>query len=208
MWDGARRIAVDMSPDRQDAADVTGLLQAWRSGDSQAGDRLLERIYQELKRIAASQLRRERSGHTLQTTALVHEAFLRLVDQRGIDWRDRTHFFGLAAGMMRRVLVDHFRARQALKRTPPDGPSAESLSQAERALEILDLDRALTALAASHPRQARVVEMRYFADLDIEEVALCLEVSTPTVKRDWQFARAWLNAELRDHRSRQPATLP
>ncbi len=208
MWDGARRIAVDMSPDRRDATDVTGLLQAWRSGDSQAGDRLLERIYQELKRIAASQLRRERSGHTLQTTALVHEAFLRLVDQRGIDWRDRTHFFGLAAGMMRRVLVDHFRARQALKRAPPDGPPAESLSEAERALEILDLDRALTALAASYPRQARVVEMRYFADLDIEEVALCLEVSTPTVKRDWRFARAWLNAELHDHRSRPPATPP
>jgi len=184
-----------------EAAEVTGLLQAWRTGDSQAGDRLLERIYQELKRIAASQLRRERSDHTLQTTALVHEAFLRLVDQRGVDWRDRTHFFGLAAGMMRRVLVDHYRARQALKRSAPDSPPTGPGFDATREAEVLDLDRALGALAESHPRQARVVEMRYFADLDVEEVALCLGISTPTVKRDWKFARAWLNAELRDPRA-------
>lgn len=194
-----------MDERRPESADVTGLLQAWRAGEAQAGDRLLERIYQELKRIAASQLRRERPDHTLQTTALVHEAFLRLIDQRGIDWRDRTHFFGLAAGMMRRVLVDHFRARQALKRTAPDEPPTEPGFDDSRELEILDLDRALTALAESHPRQARVVEMRYFADLDVEEVALCLDISTPTVKRDWQFARAWLNAELHDRRTRQPA---
>lgn len=195
-----------MSPDRQDAADVTGLLQAWRSGDVVAGDRLLERIYLELKRIAASQLRRERPDHTLQTTALVNEAFLRLVDQRGIDWRDRTHFFGLAASMMRRVLVDHVRARRARKRTAPDSPPEATDELAIRDVELLDLDRALSALAEQHPRQARVVEMRYFADLDVEEVALCLEISTPTVKRDWQFARAWLNAELHERRSRPRAT--
>jgi RNA polymerase sigma factor (TIGR02999 family) len=197
-----------MDERRPETADVTGLLQAWRAGEAQAGDRLLERIYHELKRIAASQLRRERSDHTLQTTALVHEAFLRLVDQRGIDWRDRAHFFGLAAGMMRRVLVDHFRARQALKRTAPDEPPPEPGFDDSRELEILDLDRALTALAESHPRQARVVEMRYFADLEVEEVALCLDISTPTVKRDWQFARAWLNAELHDRRTRTRATPP
>lgn len=197
-----------MDERRPETADVTGLLQAWRAGEAQAGDRLLERIYHELKRIAASQLRRERSDHTLQTTALVHEAFLRLVDQRGIDWRDRAHFFGLAAGMMRRVLVDHFRARQALKRTAPDEPPPEAGFDDSRELEILDLDRALTALAESHPRQARVVEMRYFADLEVEEVALCLDISTPTVKRDWQFARAWLNAELHDRRTRTRATPP
>lgn len=191
-----------------DAVDVTGLLQAWRSGDSAAGDRLLERIYQELKRIAGSQLRNERPDHTLQTTALVNEAFLRLVDQRGIDWRDRTHFFGLAASMMRRVLVDHVRARRARKRTAPEAPLDEIDVLTIRDVELLDLDRALSALAEQHPRQARVVEMRYFADLDVEEVALCLDISTPTVKRDWRFARAWLNAELHDHRSRPPATPP
>lgn len=186
---------------RSQAADVTALLQSWRSGDAAAGEALLARIYQELKRIAASQLRRERPDHTLQTTALVHEAFLRLVDQRSVDWRDRTHFFGLAASMMRRVLVDHARARAANKRSAPDAPPAQVGETAARDVELLDLDRALTSLAASHPRQARVVEMRYFADLDVEEVALCLDISTPTVKRDWKFARAWLNAELRDGRA-------
>jgi RNA polymerase sigma factor (TIGR02999 family) len=189
-----------MSPDPPDAADVTGLLQAWRSGDAAAGDRLLERIYHELKRIAASQLRHERPEHTLQTTALVNEAFLRLVDQKGIDWRDRTHFFGLAASMMRRVLVDHVRARRARKRTAPDVSPQALDALAIRDVELLDLDRALSALAERHPRQARVVEMRYFADLDVEEVALCLDISSPTVKRDWAFARAWLNAELRERR--------
>ena len=186
---------------RSQAADVTALLQSWRSGDTAAGEALLARIYQELKRIAASQLRRERPDHTLQTTALVHEAFLRLVDQRGVDWRDRTHFFGLAASMMRRVLVDHARARAASKRSAPDAPPQEVDETAARDVELLDLDRALSALTESHPRQARVVEMRYFADLDVEEVALCLDISTPTVKRDWKFARAWLNAELRDGRA-------
>ncbi len=186
---------------RSQAADVTALLQSWRSGDTAAGEALLARIYQELKRIAASQLRRERPDHTLQTTALVHEAFLRLVDQRGVDWRDRTHFFGLAASMMRRVLVDHARARAASKRSAPDVPPEQMGETAARDVELLDLDRALSALAESHPRQARVVEMRYFADLDVEEVALCLDISTPTVKRDWKFARAWLNAELRDGRA-------
>lgn len=185
---------------RPQTGDVTGLLQAWRSGDSASGDRLLATIYQELKRIAASQLRHERPDHTLQTTALVHEAFLRLVDQRGVDWRDRAHFFGLAAGMMRRVLVDHFRARRALKRSAPEAGAPVDVFALGREAEVLDLDRALTALAASHPRQARVVEMRYFADLDVEEVALCLEISAPTVKRDWKFARAWLNAELLERR--------
>jgi RNA polymerase sigma factor (TIGR02999 family) len=189
-----------MTREGEETPDVTGLLQAWRSGDAAAGELLLARIYQELKRIAASQLRRERPDHTLQTTALVHEAFLRLVDQRGVDWRDRTHFFGLAANMMRRVLVDHVRARHARKRTAPDASPAPADEVTIRDVELLDLDRALSALAESHPRQARVVEMRYFADLDVEEVALCLDVSTPTVKRDWQFARAWLNAELHDRR--------
>ena len=142
------------------------------------------------------QLRRERSDHTLQTTALVHEAFLRLIDQRGIDWRDRAHFFGLAAGMMRRVLVDHFRARQAVKRTPPDGPPPESDFDEERALEVLDLDRALTRFAEAFPRPAQVVEMRYFAGLELGDIATALAISLRTAERDWRFARAWLREAL------------
>jgi RNA polymerase sigma factor (TIGR02999 family) len=177
------------------ADEVTGLLRAWRAGEGDAGERLLATIYSELKRLAAAQLRGERGDHTLQATALVHEAFLRLVDQRGVDWRDRAHFFGLASTMMRRVLVDHARARSARKRSAPE---AEPLTLALDAIqvEVLDLDRALERLATRFPRQAKVVEMRWFADLEIEEIAHFLEVGPATVKRDWQFARAWLAAEL------------
>jgi RNA polymerase sigma-70 factor, ECF subfamily len=178
--------------------EVTGLLRAWRSGSAEAGEALLRSIYRELKRIASAQLRRERPDHTLQTTALVHEAFMRLVEQRSVDWRDRAHFFGLAATTMRRVLVDHARARHARKRSAPE--DAPTIALGERGgldlEQLLDLDRALTELAKAHPRPARVVEMRWFAELEVEEVALCLGVSTPTVKRDWQFARAWLNAAI------------
>lgn len=183
---------------RPDAAlEVTGLLRAWRGGDAQAGEDLLQRIYEELKRIAASQLRHERAGHTLQTTALVHEAYLRLIQQQKVDWRDRAHFFGLAATMMRRVLVDHARARSARKRTGDEGETPITLGPRNApAVELLDLDRSLTLFSESYPRQARVVEMRYFADLEIEEIASCLDTSPATVKRDWQFARAWLRVRL------------
>ncbi len=174
---------------------VTGLLRAWRAGEGDAGERLLATIYSELKRLAAAQLRGERGDHTLQATALVHEAFLRLVDQRGVDWRDRAHFFGLASTMMRRVLVDHARARSAQKRSAPEGETL-TLSLDAIHVEVLDLDRALERLAARFPRQAKVVEMRWFADLEIDEIAHFLEVGPATVKRDWQFARAWLATEL------------
>lgn len=177
-------------------SEVTVLLRAWRSGDPAAGERLLERIYAELKRLAASKLRREPAGITLETTALVHEAFLRLLDQRGVDWRDRAHFFGLAATMMRRVLIDHARARQASKRSRPEGETITLSTRHGADVELLDLDRSLSRLQSSYPRQAKVVEMRYFADLEIEEIAVCLDVSPATVKRDWQFARAWLSSEL------------
>ena len=183
--------------DAEDASsEVTVLLRAWRSGDPAAGERLLERIYAELKRLAASKLRGEAAGHTLQTTALVHEAFLRLLDQRGVDWRDRAHFFGLAATMMRRVLIDHARARQARKRSPPESDTITLSTRHGTDVELLDLDRSLSRLQSSYPRQAKVVEMRYFADLEIEEIAVCLDVSPATVKRDWQFARAWLSSGL------------
>jgi RNA polymerase sigma factor (TIGR02999 family) len=180
------------------ADDVTALLRAWRAGDAGARDRLLERVYADLKRIAAAQMRGERVGHTLEPTALVHESFLRLIGQAGVDWRDRAHFFGLAAAMMRRVLVDHARKKLARKRRadelPPTFPIA---TPAIAAVELLDLDRALDKLAQENERSARVVEMRYFAGLGVDEVAACLDISPATVGRDWEFARAWMSAELR-----------
>ena len=187
-----------MSPAGAASDDVTAWLRAWRAGDDGAGEALLQRVYGELKRIAAAQFRAERAGHTLQPTAVVHEAFVRLIGQQRVEWRDRAHFFGLAAAMMRRVLVDHARARATRKRgRQGEASSVVTLSQpgAPHA-ELLDLDRALADFARSYPRQARVVEMRYFADLEIEEIAACLDVSAATVKRDWQFARAWLRAAL------------
>lgn len=188
------------------AHEVTGLLRAWRGGDAAAGDELLQRIYSELKKIAASQLRRERAGHTLQSTDLVHEAYVRLLQQQGIDWRDRAHFFGLAATMMRRVLVDHARARNARKRARDDGEAPVTIqSRHGTETELLDLDRSLTLFAERYPRQTRVVEMRYFVDMEVEEIASCLDISPATVKRDWQFARAWLRAQLSPEAPKAPA---
>jgi len=197
-----------MSERSREGSEVTALLRAWRGGDAEAGEDLLRRIYDELKRLAASQLRGERSGHTLQATALVHEAYLRLLHQRGVDWRDRAHFFGLAATMMRRVLVDHARSRNAHKRSRPEDRPPTVTARGGPEVELVDLDRSLTALAAAHPRQAKVVEMRYFADLEIEEIATCLDISTATVKRDWQFARAWMASDLARAPADPPATAP
>ncbi len=181
----------------QAATEVTGLLRAWRGGDAVAGEELLQRIYAELKKIASSQLKGERAGHSLQSTDLVHEAYFRLLQQQGTDWRDRAHFFGLAATMMRRVLVDHARARNARKRVRDEGAAPVTIqSRRGTEVELLDLDRALTLFAERYPRQTRVVEMRYFVDMEIEEIASCLEISPATVKRDWQFARAWLRTRL------------
>ena len=186
-----------MSSRRGGPDEVTELLRAWRSGDEDADARLVERVYATLRNLAVAQLRGERPEHTLQPTALVHEAYLRLVGQREVDWRDRAHFFGLAAAMMRRVLVDHARRRLARKRRPDEVPPTLTIAGPERpAVELLDLDRALGRLAAESRRAAQVVEMRYFAGLEIEEVADCLGVSPATVKRDWDFARAWIGAEL------------
>jgi len=175
---------------------VTEILRAWRRGESGAEDRLLERIYGELKNIAAHYLGGERAGHTLEPTALVHEAYLRLLEQRGVDWRDRAHFFGLAATMMRRILVDHARTRGRRKRDPGEMEPLTLTVRAGPEAGILDLDRALSALAGPYPRPARIVEMRYFGDLDNDQIAECLGVSLATVKRDWQFARAWLRSRL------------
>ncbi|MBP7587729.1 MAG: sigma-70 family RNA polymerase sigma factor [Thermoanaerobaculia bacterium] len=188
-----------MSGDGERGADLTGLLQAWRRGNSGARDELLERVYAHLKRIAAAQLRGERAGHTLQPTALVHEAYLRLINQARVDWRDRAHFFGLVAATMRRVLIDHARRRGSRKRQHAEEvPGLAIAGSVAPEVDLLDLDRALERLAGESARAAQVVEMRYFAGLEIDEVAECLEISPATVKRDWEFARTWMRAELRE----------
>jgi RNA polymerase sigma factor (TIGR02999 family) len=159
-------------------------------------------VQSELRKIAAGYLRRERAGHTLQPTAMVNEAYLRLVPQRGLAWENRAHFFGIAARMMRRVLVDHARRRRAAKRGD-DAPAISLTNVAEPApavdqVDLLGLHDALTALARLDARQAELVEMRYFGGLTIDEIADCLDVSPATVKREWATARAWLRRRLQD----------
>lgn len=182
--------------------DVTQLLLAWSGGDRGAGDELLSAVYAELHKQAARAMRRESSDHTLQATALVHEAYLRLVDQRRVEWRNRAQFYGVAAQVMRRILVDHARARDAEKRG--GGVSAVSLGDADavaeqsssEAVDVLALHDALERLAALDPDQAKVVELRYFGGLSIEETAEAMSISPATVKREWSVARAWLKREL------------
>lgn len=179
--------------------EITRLLHAWRDGDTVAGDRLMTLVYDELHRLARRYMRRERRGHTLQTTAIINEAYLRLMGQ-SVDWRSRAQFFGLAAQFMRRILVDHARSRQAAKRRCV---ATVSLDEAwvyapERAPALIALDDALERLAELDPRKARVVELRYFGGLSAEETADVLAVSAVTVLRDWSFAKAWLRRELTD----------
>lgn len=181
-------------------ADVSALLEAWGQGDATASARLFDALYEELKRCAARQLRRERAGHMLQTTALVHEVYDKLLDQRA-DWKNRAHFMAFAATSMRRVLVDYARARAADKR----GGAWERLSidvaelvPDESARDVLDLHDAIDELAAFDPEQARLVELRFFGGYSIEETAAVLGTSATTVKREWDVARAWLHRRLRD----------
>ena len=179
--------------------DLTRLLVAWSHGEPGALDRLVPLVYGQLRRQARLQLRHERAGHTLQPTALVHEAFLRLVGQSRAQWQNREQFFAVAARAMRRVLVDHARARAAAKRG--DGRTLIALDEAPDpaappAVDVLALDQALDRLAAIDLRQARAVELRYFAGLSAPETAAALEVSLATVNRDWAMARAWLFREL------------
>jgi RNA polymerase sigma factor (TIGR02999 family) len=178
---------------------ITELLRLWGAGDRNALDRLLPIVYDELRRQASRYLRHEGPGHTLQTTALVHETYLRLVDQRAAQWQNRAQFFGVAAQLMRRVLIDHARARQAAKR----GGAAIRVTLEDATLpadqedsDLLALDEALGRLAALDPQQGRIVELRYFTGLGIDETAELLGISPATVKRDWCMARAWLRREL------------
>ncbi|HPF36280.1 sigma-70 family RNA polymerase sigma factor [bacterium] len=187
----------DEAPDQ-----VTRWLHAARDGDAAAVDRLLPLVYDELRRLAAARLARERVDHTLQATALVHEAYLRLVDQHDQDWRDRAHFLALAATTIRRVLVDHARRRLADKR----GGGAQRLSltvadlpdQPAADLDLLDLDAALAALAEEKPEHAQVIELRFFGGATAAEAAAVLGVTERTVERRWRFARAWLYRRLAD----------
>ena len=180
--------------------EVTALLREWSAGDRGALERLMPLVYEELRKLAASYLKSERGNHTLQATALVHEAYLRLVGQRSVSWASRAHFYGISAQMMRRVLVDHARKRQASKRSPGSlflDLGEESASAApDRMPELLLLDQALTELERLDPRQAKVVELRFFAGLSVEETAEVAGISTATVKREWKTARAFLRHEI------------
>lgn len=186
------------------ASDVTRLLLAWRDGDGAALNQLLPLVYAELHRLAHRQMRNERPGHTLQTTALVHEAYLRLVGSERVHWQNRAQFFAICAQLMRRILVDAARSRDALKR----GGEGVHVALDEAPLvsrqpdtDVIALDEALTKLAAVDARKSRVVELRHFGGLSVEEAAEALHVSAETVMRDWKIAKLWLLRELR----REPA---
>jgi RNA polymerase sigma factor (TIGR02999 family) len=181
--------------------DITELIADVRHGSEGAADDLFRRVYQELRRLAGSYMRRERPDHTLQPTALVHEAYMRLIDQRNLPGESRAHFFGVAASVMRRILIDHARAHRADKRGGRDIKVAIDNSAAmavEHPESLLEVDRALERLAALDARQARVVELRFFAGLSVEEIAGVLGVGTRTVDRDWRIARGWLRRQLAD----------
>ena len=185
-------------PSTTSAHDVTRLLSALQQGETGAADALVPLVYAELHHLAVHYMRGERAEHTLQPTALVHEAYMRLVDQRNASWRNRSHFFGIAAQAMRRILVDHARRKRATKREGGDRVTLdESVAEApQRSVDLIALDDALLKLAALDPRQARVVELRFFGGLDIEQTAESLGISPATVKRDWTFARAFLQREM------------
>lgn len=185
--------------DTPGSQDITELLTAWGGGDEDALERLIPLVYAELKRIARRQMFRESDGHILQTTALVHEAYMKLVSSRGVKWQDRIHFFAVSSQQMRRILVDAARSRLRMKRggemlvvSLDDAPTLSS----SRAAEFVALDDALNELATLDPRRSRVVEMRYFGGMSMEETAAALNLSPATVLRDWNAAKAWLYTQL------------
>jgi RNA polymerase sigma factor (TIGR02999 family) len=189
-----------MSQPESKASKITQMLREWSDGSQEALDNLLPLVYDELHRQAASFLRKERPGHTLQTTALINEAYLKLIDRRDVNWQSRTHFFAVAAQAMRRILVDYAKAKHREKR---GGDNIKlSLEEAmlvaakEKGVDLIALDEALNKLAKFDAQQARVVELRYFSGLSLEETAEALHVSRATVARDWEAARAWLHREL------------
>lgn len=189
-----------MIEERQDSHRVTQLLRRWTGGDAAAMDELLPYVYDELRRRAARYLRHERVNHTLQPTALVHEAYIRLVDQGSVEWKDRGHFFAIAAQAMRRILVDHAKHKNRAKRGGPDTDlqldDDLEIAAMEKSVDLLALDEALSRLARMDPHQERLVELRYFAGLSLEEAADAMDISRATAAREWQMAKAWLHREL------------
>jgi len=180
--------------------DITRLLQAWGSGDAQALDRLTPLVYGELRRIARCHMAGERGGRTLQTTALVNEAYLRLVDSAQVQWQDRAHFFAIASQLMRRILVDAARARGSAKRWGVAGRAdldAGMIAEPGRGRELIALDDALDRLAKFDERKAKVIELRFFGGLSVDETALVLQISPQSVMRDWKLAKAWLEREMK-----------
>ena len=183
----------------KDAENITDLLVSYGRGDKESLDKLMPVVYDELRRQAARYLRREQPGHTLQTTALIHEAYVRMVDQRNVQWQNRAHFFGIAAQMMRRILVDHARTKKRAKRGGSDiRVSLDDATVAVKGqdLDVVAVDEALTRLEKFDKQQSRVVELRFFSGLTVEETAEVMGISPATVKRDWSMAKAWLHREL------------
>ena len=179
--------------------DVTRLLAEWARGNQQALEKLTPLVYRELRQLAASNLRKERQGHTLQPTALVHEAYLRLVEQKNPNWQSRSHFFGVAARLMRQILVDHARKRKAGKRAGEKVSLEQAVSfQHEQSHTLLALDSSLSSLEKLDPRKCKAIELRYFAGLSMDEIAQALDVSPVTVRRDLRMAEAWLHNEMQD----------
>ena len=183
---------------KPDQAQITRLLLAWRNGEERALDDLMPLVHHELKRIARNFMRRQRAGNTLQTTALVNEAFMRLVDSDKVNWQDRSHFFAISAQLMRRVLVDAARRRNSEKRGGDQVrvTLADDVKSVDEQADVIAIDEALDRLAQMNARQSRIVELRYFAGLTEDEIAETLDISTRTVRRDWNLARAWLYREL------------
>ena len=189
-----------MSQPEHTRQEITQLLHQWSEGNREGLDQLLPLVYDELHRQAARYLRRERGEHTLQPTALIHEAYLKLIDQREVQWQSRTHFFAIAAQLMRRILVDYARTKHREKRGGDDVKlpleEAALVAADEKGIDLLALDEALTRLAAMDEQQARVVELRYFSGLSLEETAEALNISRATAARDWNMAKTWLYREL------------
>ena len=188
-----------MDPDR---GDVTVLLAELTKGNEEAASRLIPLVYTELRRLASSYMRKERTDHTLQATALVHEAYLKLIEQRAVSWQSRAHFFGISAQIMRRILVDHARGHLRDKRGGGqiEVPLDEAIVFApQQSSELVKLDQALDRLVQFDPRQAKIVELRFFGGLTVEETAEVMAISPKTVKRDWSIAKAWLHGELKQN---------
>jgi RNA polymerase sigma factor (TIGR02999 family) len=189
-----------MSQSERSSRNITQILRKWSDGDHEALDELMPLVYDELHRQAARHLRRESRGHTLQTTGLIHEAYIKLIDQKNVDWQNRLHFFAIASQAMRRILVDYARAKHSEKRGGDDIrvslTDAMNVAAQTEDIDLIALDEALTRLEKVDTQQARVVELRYFSGLSLEDTADALKISRATAARDWNVAKAWLHREL------------